>query len=183
MSYNFSPLQKEIAETKNWLESELAQIRTGRISPAVLDDVTVDAYGSDTPLEQVAGIKKEGPRTLRINVYDSSQIDAVETALHKEELGASIAKDDEGVRLNFPEMTEDNRRQARERGKEKLEEARVSLRQEREEIWNDIKEKEDEGEISEDEKFRLKEELEERIDEAKQEFAEMFKAKKEQLEQ
>lgn len=183
MSYDFSQLDVKINETKEWLEAELDKIRTGRATASVLDDVTVESYGTQTPVNQLGSIGNEGPRTLRIDVYDASQIDAVEKALQQAEIGASIAKDDSGVRLNFPELTEENRQQALDRAKAKLEEARVSLRGEREEAWNEIRELEDDGEIAEDEKYRLKEKLEARIKEANDGMDEMLEAKQEKLSQ
>lgn len=183
MSYDFTQLDTKIEETKDWLAAEFDKIRTGRATASVLDDVTVDSYGTQTPLNQLGSIGNEGPRTLRVDVYDASQIDAVEKALQQAEIGASIAKDDSGLRLNFPELTEENRKQAHERAKAKLEEARVSLRSEREEAWNTIRELEDEGEIAEDEKFRLKEKLEDRIKDANEQMQETLEKKQEKLSQ
>lgn len=183
MSYDFSELDTKIEETKNWLQTELDKIRTGRATPSILDDITVESYGTQTPVNQLGSIGNEGPRTLRIDVYDASQIDAVEKALQQAEIGASLAKDDSGVRLNFPELTEENRQQAHDRAKAKLEEARVSLRSEREETWNEIKELEDDGEISEDKKYRLKDKLEERITSANEEMKKLLEKKQEQLRQ
>jgi ribosome recycling factor len=182
MSYNFSSLETKIEETEKWLLAELDKIRTGRASGSVLDDVTVDLYGSETPINQLGSIGNEGPRTLRIVVYNASQIDAVEKALQQAELGASIARDDSGLRLNFPELTEENRKQAHARAKEKLEEARVSLRAEREKVWGDIKDQEQKGDIGEDEKFRYKEKLEEHIKEASEKLQQILEKKKDQLE-
>ncbi len=181
MSYDFSSLDTKIDEIKTWLENELGKIRTGRASASVLSDVTVESYGTQTPLDQLASIGNEGPRTLRVNVYDKSQIEDVEKAILKEDLGVTVSKDEEGVRLSFPKLTEENREKALKRAKEKLEEARISLRQEREEIWSDIQEKESEGEITEDEKFRLKDTLEEKVGDAKQDFEDLLSQKEEDL--
>lgn len=181
MNYDFSSLDKKIEETKDWLENELGKIRTGRASASVLSDVTVESYGAQTPLDQLASIGNEGPRTLRVNVYDKSQIDAVEKAVLKEDLGVTVSKDDEGLRLSFPKLTEETREKALDRAKEKCEEARVSLRQKREEVWSDIQEKEADGEITEDEKFRLKDTLEEKVRDAKDDFDEMLENKQEEL--
>lgn len=181
MSYSFSKLETKIEETKSWLQTELDKIRAGRASVGVLDGITVESYGAQTPLNQLGSIGNEGPRTLRIDVYDSSQIDAVEKALQQSNIGASIAKDDSGVRLNFPELTQENRKQALDRAKAKLEEAKVSLRGVREDVWNEIKELEDEGEITEDEKFRLKETMEEKIKKANEHMQQLLADKQEKL--
>ncbi len=181
MSVDFTQFDTKAQETKDWLESELDKIRSGRVSGSILADISVSVYGSQTPLEQLASIGNEGPRTLRIDVYDANQIDAVEKAVQKADLGASIAKDDSGLRLNFPEMTEKNREEAMQRAKDKREEARVSLRKARENMINKIDSAENEGEISEDEAYRLKEALEEKMQETKSTFDEMIEDKRESL--
>jgi len=182
MSYNFSSLETKIKETNSWLSAELEKIRAGRASASVLDGVKVEVYGAETPINQLGSIGNEGPRTLRVSIYNSSQIDAVEKALQQADLGASITKDDSGLRLNFPDLTEENRRQAFDRAKAKTEEARVSLRGEREDVWNDIKNQEKEGEIAEDDKFRYKDQLEEKIKQANESLQELLDNKKGQLE-
>jgi len=183
MTYNFSKLNEKIEETKSWLSTELEKIRAGRATASVLDGITVDAYGTQTPLNQVGSIGNEGPRTLRIDVYDASQIDEVEKSLQQAEVGASIAKDDSGVRLNFPELTEENRKQSINRAKSKFEEAKVSLRGVREDVWNEIKKLEDDGEITEDEKFNFKEKMEKKVKDANQKMQEFVEGKQEKLNQ
>lgn len=179
--YDFSKLNKKIEETKNWLITELEKIRAGRASGSVLDGITVESYGSQMPLQQLASIGNEGPRTLRVDVYDASQINAVEKAIQQSDIGASIAKDDSGLRLNFPELTQENRKRSLDQVKAKFEEAKVSLRGVREDIWNEIKDLEDDGEIPEDEKFRLKEKMEAKIKGANDEMQELMEAKQEKL--
>lgn len=181
MSVDFSQFNQKQKEAEDWLEKELDKIRSGRVSGSILTDISVSVYGSQTPLEQLASIGNEGPRTLRIDVYDAGQIDAVEKAVQKADLGASIAKDDSGLRLNFPEMTEKNRKEAMQRAKDKREEARVSLRKARENMINKIDSAEQDGEISEDEAYRLKETLEDKMQEAKESFDEMINDKRESL--
>jgi ribosome recycling factor len=181
MSVDLVQFDDKAEEAKNWLQNELDKIRSGRVSSSILNDVSVSVYGSQTPLEQLASIGNEGPRTLRIDVYDAGQIDAIQKAIQKADLGASIAKDDSGLRLNFPEMTEKNREEAMQRAKEKREEARVSLRKAREAMIRDIESAEDDGDISEDEQYRLKETLEEKMQETKDALDAMVEKKRESL--
>lgn len=183
MSYNFSKLDTKRQETEDWLQTELDKIRAGRASAGVLDGITVESYGVQTPLNQLGSIGNEGPRTLRVDVYDASQIDAVEKALQQADVGASIAKDDSGLRLSFPELTQENRQQALDRAKAKLEEAKVSLRVVRDDVWNEIKELEDEGEITEDDKFRLKETMEEKVKQTNDAMQQLLADKQEKLKQ
>jgi len=182
MSFDFSNFDTHIEETIDWLKSELDKIRSGRVSSGILNDITVSVYGSETPMEQLASIGNEGPRTLRVDVYDAGQIDEVETALQKADLGASIMKDDSGIRLNFPEMTEQNRKEAMERAKSKREEARISLRKQREKTLKEIESAEADGDISEDQMHRHKEKLEEKMQEAKDNLDQLVADKRESLE-
>jgi ribosome recycling factor len=182
MSFNFSDFDNHVEDTVDWLETELGKIRSGRVSSGILNDITVSVYGSETPLEQLASIGNEGPRTLRVDVYDASQIDQVETAIQMADLGASIMKDSSGLRLNFPEMTEENRKEAMERAESKQEEAKISLRKEREKTLKQIESAESEGDISEDQMHRQKEKLEDKMQKAKDRLNQLIEDKREALE-
>jgi ribosome recycling factor len=173
MSTDFSQFEKKIEEVKSWLEGELAKIRSGRVSGNILDGITAQVYGQSTPIDQLASIGNEGPRTLRVDVYDSSQIDAVKKAIQQADLGAAIAPDSEGVRLNFPEMTEENKKEAMSRANEKLEKARVSLREARNETKDRLQTAETDGDLSEDELHRAKKRLEEKMQSAQDDLEQM----------
>ena len=94
---------------EDWLAKEFANIRAGAVSAALLDNVKAENYGILVPLDQMAGVIAEDARTLRINLWDVSQIKAVETAVRKADLGASLSVDGAGVRLSFPELTAEGR--------------------------------------------------------------------------
>lgn len=164
MSYNFTQFKKRGQEVAEWLAREYSNIRTGRAAPIVLDQVQVESYGVKQPLKHVANIGVEDPRTLRVSPWDKSQIKAIETAILSANLGLQAVADGEGLRVIFPELTGERREQFIKVVKSKLEEARVSLRQEREKTWNDIVAKEESNEITEDEKFRAKDELQKEVD-------------------
>jgi ribosome recycling factor len=160
MAYNFSPFKDNLKRVEEWFKKELSSIRTGRATPAVLDSVEVEAYGAKMKLNQVAGISVEDAKTLRVSPYDQSQIKAVEKAIVQADIGLGVAVDDKGVRLMFPELTSERRTSFVKMVKDKLEEARIRLRGARDEVWKDIQNKEKEGSLREDEKFRMKEEME-----------------------
>ncbi len=162
--YDFSSLSQKIEETKDWLKREYAGVRTGRASPAILDGIKVEAYGSHMPLNQVAGITVEDARTVRVAPWDQSQVRAIEKAIEAAALGVSLATDEKGVRVNFPQLTSERREQLLKLTRAKLEEARVALRHERDRVWNDIQQKEKNDEMSEDDKFRAKEDMQKHID-------------------
>jgi len=162
--YDFSGLKKKVAETNEWLQREYSGIRTSRATPALLESVTVEVYGSIVPLHQAATISIENARTLRVIPYDLSQIKEIEKGITRANLGVSIASDERGARVSFPELTGERREQLLKLVKDKLEEARVSLRGERDQIWSDIQRQEKAGEITEDEKFRNKDDMQKIID-------------------
>lgn len=165
MSYDFSHLKQKTKDIQEHLKEEFTGIRTGRATPALLDSVMIDSYGAKAPINQVAGVSMEDARTLRITPYDVSQITEVEKAITNSNLGVSVSVDEKGIRIFFPELTSEVRETLIKLVKEKLENAHISLRGERDNTWNDIQKKEKEKELSEDDKFRHKEEMQKIIDE------------------
>jgi len=160
MIYQFNEFKQNLDKVKEWLVGEFAGIRTGRATVALLDSIRIDSYGAQSPLNQVAGVSAEDARTLRISPYDSSQIQAIEKSINDAELGVSIATDEKGLRIIFPELTSERRDLLIRQIGKKLEDARISIRKEREDVWDDIQKQEKDGEMTEDEKFRGKEEME-----------------------
>lgn len=160
MTYKFSQFTKRIGEIEEWLKAELGKIQTGRASAGLLDSIRVDSYGAKTPLNQVASVANEDARTLRITPWDTTMIQAIYRAIEEANLGLSLSSDEQGVRVAFPELTTETREKYVKMVKNKLEEARVSLRQERDDVRKDIQKQEKEGGMSGDEKKRAEEELE-----------------------
>lgn len=165
MAYSFSVFQKKIAEVADRLSHELSGIHTGRAAPSLLDHVSIDSYGARMAVPHVAAITVEDSRTIRIAPWDKEQIKPIEKALYDANLGVSVSVDAEGLRISFPDLTTERRTQFVKIARGKLEEARVALRTEREKVWSDIQEKERAGDISEDEKFRAKDDLQKLVDE------------------
>jgi len=160
MAFDFSHLKAKSADTHAWLKNEFIGIRTGQATPALLDGIKIDSYGALMPLNQVASISIEDARTLRVQPWDLSQVKTIEKAVTDSDLGLGVGSDESGVRVFFPELTSDRRVQLQKLVGQKLEEARVTLRHERDKTWNDIQKKQKDGEMSEDEKFSAKEEME-----------------------
>lgn len=165
MTYDFNPFKKKIKDTEEWLKREQTQIRTGRATPTLLDNVKVDSYGSMVSINQVGSMSTEDARTLRVSIWDASQIKAVEKAIVAADLGVAVAVDDKGIRVSFPELTSERRISLQKIAKEKLEQAKITLRKHREEVWNDIQSKEKKGGMGEDEKLRFKNEMEKLVQE------------------
>lgn len=165
MSYDFSSLKKRTEEVSRFLSDELSGIRTGMATPAILDSIQVEVYGSRVSVRDISSISIEDPRTLRVSPWDISQLKAIEKSLTVSNLGVSVSTDEKGLRVHFPELTSERRVILGRLVKEKLEEARVSLRLERDKVWSDIQKMEKEGEMSEDEKFKNKDSMQKIIDE------------------
>ena len=164
MAYNSKNFVTRGEEIVKWLEREFAGVRTGRATPALLDLVLVESYGTRVPIQQVGSVSVEDARTLRISVWDQSAIKAVEKAITEADLGVSVVADGSGIRVIFPELTGERRVQLLKLAKAKLEEARVSIRGARDEAIKEIDALEKAKEMSQDEKFTAKEELQKRVD-------------------
>ncbi len=164
MTYNFQTLKGQFSAIENWLNEELSLLRTGKATPRILDKVQVDTYGSRSDLKHVGSIAVQDARTLYITPWDTSLISAIQKGIDAANLGVSAVPDGSGVRVTFPELTGERRAQMVKQVGIKLEEARISVRTEREKIQNDILSKEKTGGISEDERFRAREELQHLVD-------------------
>lgn len=129
---------------------DFASYRTGRASPAILDRVHVDYYGTETPISQVANISIPEPRQLLIAPYDRSMTPAIERAIMKSDLGINPVNDGTGIRLNFPQMTEDRRKEMVKQVSARTEQAKVAIRNVRREAMDGLKALEKKKEITED---------------------------------
>lgn len=181
MAYNFSKFQQKIKETHEWLVREMGTIRTGRASTAFLDGVRVESYGSEMPISSVASLSIEDAKTIRIAPWDHSQTQSIEKAITVANLGVSVSVDDKGLRVIFPELTGERREQLIKVAKQKLEDAKVALRQERNEVSNDINDKKKNGEMGEDDATRAKNEMEKITQEASKKLEEVFVKKEQEI--
>ncbi len=181
MAYDFKQFKEKTNNVVVWLQKECTGIRTGRATPAILDSVMVESYGSRGPISQVASISVEGATALRIAPWDSTASKDIEKAIVAANLGLSVVVDDKGVRVIFPELSAERRASLIKLAKEKLEEARKTLRMERDKVWSEIQKGEKEGEIREDEKFRLKKEMEKIGDEVQAKLEELIAKKEKEI--
>jgi len=179
--YNFSSFKTKLAEVDEWLAREYTNVRTGKATPQILDSVMVDSYGSKMPVKHIAAISIEDAKTLRISPWDKSQIGVIQKAIEQSNMGLSVAPDSDGLRLSFPSLTEERRKMLMKIVSEKLEDGRVSIKKEREKVWEDIQEQEKKGEMSEDEKFKAKDELQKIIDGANNKLEEMADRKEKEI--
>ncbi|HQU07961.1 MAG TPA: ribosome recycling factor [Candidatus Paceibacterota bacterium] len=164
MAYDFSALITGIEDTETHLAHELANIRTGRATPTLLDGVKPEAYGTRAPLTQIASVSIEDARTLRVIVWDKDLSKAIEKAIIDADLGVSVSVDDQGVRVAFPELTAERRTLLAKLVGEKFEHAKVTVRNHRTDAVRALDAQEKEGGMGKDELFRLKEEAQKLVD-------------------
>ncbi len=174
-------IAKRLTEAKEWLQKEYAGIRTGQANPGLLDSVRVESYGTVVSLQQVGSVSIEDARTLRISVWDASQVKAVEKALQEADLGVSLATDSSGLRVIFPELTSERRVQLIKLAKNKLEDARVTVKSVRDEAMKELDRQHKEAAISEDERFSLREKVQKQIEDTNATLESLYYQKEKEL--
>lgn len=142
------------------LRQEISSLRTGRATPAILDGIAVEAYGTTQELKSVASISVVDAKTLSVQSWDKSILQHIETAIRNSDLGLNPVNDGVLIRLILPDLTTDRRNELVKVLSKKLEEARIVIRKIREEVRNQIDKSEKAKEIGEDEKYSLQDDLE-----------------------
>ncbi|HLM32273.1 MAG TPA: ribosome recycling factor [Solirubrobacterales bacterium] len=160
---------------------ELATVRTGRASPHLLDRITVDYYGVDTPLKQLSQIAATDARLLTLTPFDKNAIGAIEKAILESDLGLTPSNDGNVIRLQIPELNEERRRDLVRVVHGVAEEGKVAVRNIRRDVMHDLRELKKEGEVGEDDERRAEAELQKRTDEATTEIDALLKAKEEEI--
>ncbi len=171
MAYNTQNFKTELKKVEEWLSKEYGSVHTGRATPMILDSISVESYGSYMSIKNVASVSIEDPKTLRIAPWDKSMIKNIEASISASNLGLSIVSDSDGVRVIFPMLTTENRLKLVKILKEKLEDARISVRKERQvEIDKTI-------DLPEDEAKRGKEDIQKCVDETNKNLEAIFDKK------
>lgn len=163
------------------LQEEFGGIRTGRATPAVVEKLKVDYYGSEVPLQQLAGFSVPEPRVLVVSPYDKGSINAIEKAIQGSDLGVNPSNDGNVVRLAFPELTEERRKDLVKVVKARAEESRVAVRNVRRHVRQELEALEKEGELSRDDLDRVEKELERVTHEHVAEIDTMLEHKEQEL--
>lgn len=159
------------------LDKRLSNVRAGRANPSILDGVTVSYYGVDTPLKQLATISIPEARQLCIKPFDRSSIGAIEKAIFESNIGLTPNNNGETVILNIPALTEETRRDYVKQSKQICEDAKVSLRNVRQDAMNDVKK----SGMTEDEKKTSETEIQELINKYNKIVEDKFKQKEQEL--
>jgi len=142
------------------LQEEFGAVRTGRASPALVEKLRVDYYGSEVPLQQLAGFSVPEPRVLVISPYDKGALKSIEKAIQQSDLGVNPSNDGAIIRLTFPELTADRRKDLVKVVKARAEEGRVAVRNVRRHIRQELEALEKDGDLSQDELDRIEKDLE-----------------------
>jgi len=171
----------KMAKAVSHLQGEFGSIRTGRASPVFVEKLRVDYYGSEVPLQQLAGFSVPEPRLLVISPYDKNAIKAIEKAIQASDLGITPGNDGQVIRLAFPQLTAERRKELVKIVKHRAEEARVAVRNVRRGGRHDLEAFQKEGELSEDDLDRAEKELEKLTHEFVAEIDQMAQHKEQEM--
>lgn len=158
--------QDKMNKTIAVLKRDLGGLRAGRANPQLLERITVDYYGTATPINQLGNISSPEPRLLVINLWDAKMIPMVEKAIQKSDLGINPTNDGKLIRLIFPELTEERRKDLVKTIKKKAEESKVAIRSIRRDANESLKKQKKDSEITEDDQKNLEKEAQEITDSA-----------------
>lgn len=181
MSQFFDQFKADFEKIITHYKEELEKIRAGKAMPIMVEDILVEAYGTKSPIKQLASISVPELTMLAIEPWDKSVLKEIEKALSKADLGMSVSVDGNLVRVRIQPLTEEKRKELLKIINSKKEESRVSLRQLRDKIRKDLENKEENKEISEDEKFDSFKKLEDFIKEKNQLIDEMTSKKEKEV--
>jgi ribosome recycling factor len=163
------------------LQDEFSGVRAGRASPGLVDKLKVDYYGSEVPLQQLAGFSVPEPRVLVVSPYDKGAIKAIEKAIQTSDLGINPSNDGVVIRLSFPQLTAERRKELVKVVKHRAEEGRVAVRNIRRQSRHDLEAFEKEGELSKDELDRAEKDLEKLTHEVIAEMDQLLSHKEQEL--
>lgn len=154
---------QDFTQAIDFYEKDIATLRTGRANPSMLDNIEVDVYGSKMALNAVGNISISDGRSIVIAPWDKTVLKDIEKAIVTADLGVGVVNEGEKIRISIPSLTEENRKELVKKLNSKMEEARIVIRQIRDEIKQLIEKAFEDKEISEDDKFRFIKELEETV--------------------
>ncbi len=160
---NLSDFKKDFTNVIDFLKNDITQLRTGRATTALVEDISVEAYGTRQPLKAVGTIMVADAKTVTVEPWDKSLLSAIEKGIRDSSLGINPVNDGRLIRLTLPELTSERRNELVKVLHQKLENARISVRKVREEVREMISAEEKDKSITEDDKFSLQEELDKMV--------------------
>jgi len=174
-------LKPHLEKVVDYLKTEFSSLQVGRATPALVEDIGVEYYGSRMLLKELAAIHVPDPRQILIQPWDKEILKNIEKAIQESKLRISPVVDGDAVRLNIPPLSEERRKELTKIVSEKIEESRISIRRQREDVWKTIQNLEKEGKISEDDKFKAKDELQKIIDDYNKKIEEIGSKKEQEI--
>lgn len=174
-------IKPELEKTIEFLKGEIAKIHIGGISPSLIEDTRIEAFGQKLPLKQLASVISEGGRHIVIKPWDSSYIQDIVKSLERGNLNLSLAVEKDLIRINLPPLSEEYRKDLMKIISEKREQARITVRRWRDKAWEEIQEGFRERKISEDDKYRGKDDLQKLVDEYNKKIDEIIEKKKKEI--
>ena len=177
----FQEFTRKMEKTLEVLGSQFASVRAGRANAQVLDRITVSYYGQDTPIGQVASISSPDPRTLVIQPWDGTLLKAIEKAIQASDLGINPQNDGRVIRLAFPQLTEERRKELTKQVRKYGEEGKVALRNIRRDAMEDFKKQKKNSELTEDDLKNLEKELQDLTDKRCKDIDELTAKKEKEL--
>ena len=171
----------KMQKTVDVVKSDFASVRAGRANAAVLDKITVDYYGVPTPLNQVGGISSPDPRSLVIQPWDTKLLKDIEKAIQTSDLGINPQNDGRVIRLNFPQLTEERRKDLTKQVRKYAEAGKVAIRNIRRDAMDKFKALEKKSEITEDDRKELEKELQDLTDKRCKQIDELTEKKEAEL--
>jgi ribosome recycling factor len=173
--------EEKMGKTIEVIDEELKRLRTGRPSPALLEEIKVDYYGVPTPINQVATVNVSEERSLIIKPWERNLLSAIEKAILASDLGLNPMNDGNVVRLVFPSPTTEQREKWVKKSKDIVEQGKIAIRNIRREVLKDLKEMKKNGEISEDDEKKYEKEIQNLTDKYIQELDNLFEKKKKEI--
>lgn len=181
MNFDFKKATEGFSDAENHLKQEYLQISTGRANPALLDGINVESYGSFQPIKNIASITLEDARTMLVAPWDKGQIKDIEKAITDSNLPFSLSIGDTGVRVHIPQMTGESRIKILKLVKQKQEDARVRVRNVRQDTMKAIELGESNGDYSKDAENNFKEELQKKVDAANKAIEVLYEKKEKDI--
>ena len=172
---------EKMNKTISVMKQEYNSLRAGRANPQALDRIMVDYYGSPTPINQMGNISVPEPRMLIIALWDTKMIPAVEKAIQKSDLGINPANDGKVIRLIFPELTQERRKELAKVIRKKAEESKVAVRSIHRDAMEDIKKQKKDNLLTEDDQKKLEEKVQKLTDEKVKEIDTIAQAKEKEI--
>jgi len=174
-------LKPKLQEALEHLKKEVATLRTGRATPALVEDLPVDYYGAIQPLKAIAAISIPEPRQILIAPWDKNAFEPIQKAIQQSSLGMNPIADSNGIRLAIPALNEERRRDLIKLLGQKLEEGKIAIRRIREEAMKELDKKEKDKAVSKDDHFRGKDQLQKLVDETNKKIEELAAQKEKEI--